>query len=120
HVLRHDGGWTVAQPEPGRLVWTSPLGLRYERLPPLDLSDLPEPRTGAVREDQFDPDALEEIYGPQEPLPWWDPHSCLEMNPEPKPEPKPPTPRPVLTVRQLVGLDPIPGHTANPDEEIPF
>ncbi|MBB6377188.1 hypothetical protein BKA01_004446 [Pseudonocardia eucalypti] len=29
HQLKHDGGWRVAQPRPGRFTWTSPLGRRY-------------------------------------------------------------------------------------------
>jgi hypothetical protein len=72
HMLRHDGGWTVTQPRPGQVVWTSPLGIRYQRPPPLQLHHLPEPRPGAVRDDDPDPDA------DFDPLPWWDPPSCLE------------------------------------------
>ncbi|GAA5148619.1 hypothetical protein GCM10023321_11160 [Pseudonocardia eucalypti] len=29
HRLKHEGGWTVTQPQPGRFIWTSPLGRRY-------------------------------------------------------------------------------------------
>ncbi|GAA5164716.1 hypothetical protein GCM10023321_53660 [Pseudonocardia eucalypti] len=29
HRLKHEGGWTVTQPRPGRFIWTSPLGRRY-------------------------------------------------------------------------------------------
>ena len=120
HMLRHEGGWTVAQPEPGRVVWTSPLGLRYERLPTLDLGDAPEPRQGAVREQHVDPDDLEELYGEQAPLPWWDPPSCFEPCAEPDFRHEAPPPRPPhLTVRRYAGLDPIPGHTT-PGEEMPF
>jgi hypothetical protein len=109
-VLRHEGGWTVTQPEPGRVVWTSPLGLSYERIPPLQLNDLPEPRQGAVRGDDFDPDDpdhLAEILGEPAPLPWWDPPGCLKPDPEPEPGPEP-----------ILGLKP--GQPANPEEEIPF
>ncbi len=34
HALRHEGGWTVAQPTPGRVVWISKLGHHYERVAP--------------------------------------------------------------------------------------
>jgi hypothetical protein len=33
HRLKHEGGWRVAQPEPGMLVWTSPGGREYSRKP---------------------------------------------------------------------------------------
>jgi hypothetical protein len=33
HRLKHEGGWTVTQPTPGTLVWTSPAGRRYVREP---------------------------------------------------------------------------------------
>ncbi len=33
HTLKHHGGWSVTQPQPGRLLWTSYLGREYETLP---------------------------------------------------------------------------------------
>ncbi len=102
HMLRHEGGWTVTQPTPGRVVWTSPLGLTYERAPPLHLHDLPEPRPGAVHEDDYDPEA------DAAPPPSSDPPSCLEPDPEPEPEPP------------YLGLEPRPGQPTIPDEDIPF
>ncbi len=33
HRLKHDGGWSLAQSQPGRLVWTSPTGHTYRRDP---------------------------------------------------------------------------------------
>jgi len=33
HRLKHDGGWQLAQPAPGVLVWTSPTGHTYRRDP---------------------------------------------------------------------------------------
>ncbi len=36
NMLKTDGGFTLAQPEPGRFVWTTPAGLRYETRPGLD------------------------------------------------------------------------------------
>ncbi len=106
HMLRHEGGWTVTQPEPGRIVWTSPLGLRYERVPQLQLHDLPEPRPGAVREDTLDLDDPE-LYGDPAPSPWSDPPSSLEQDPEAARAPEP-----------VLGLKP--GQQTIPDEEIPF
>ncbi|GAA5150900.1 hypothetical protein GCM10023321_17010 [Pseudonocardia eucalypti] len=29
HRLKHEGGWTVTQPQPGQFIWISPLGRRY-------------------------------------------------------------------------------------------
>jgi hypothetical protein len=34
HRLKHLAGWTVEQPEPGVLLWTSPAGHRYRTEPP--------------------------------------------------------------------------------------
>lgn len=33
HTLKHHGGWSVTQTQPGHLTWTSYLGRRYETLP---------------------------------------------------------------------------------------
>lgn len=49
HMLKTEGGWRLSQPEPGRFVWTSPLGRSYPvapepiLLPPRDPD--PAPRT---------------------------------------------------------------------------
>ena len=108
HMLRHEGGWTVTQPTPGRVVWTSPLGLTYERAPPLDLHDLPEPRPGAVHEDDYDPDDPHPDDPDCQPVPppGSDPPTCLEQDPEPEPP--------------FLGLEPRPGQPTIPDEDIPF
>jgi hypothetical protein len=66
----------------------------------VDLHDLPEPRPGAVHEDDYDPD------GDPIPLPGSDPPSCLEQDPDPEPP--------------FLGLEPRPGQPTIPDEDIPF
>jgi hypothetical protein len=43
HRLKHDGGWALRQPEPGRFVWTSRLGHTYPIDPPPIMEPLPEP-----------------------------------------------------------------------------
>jgi hypothetical protein len=100
HMLRHKGGWSVAQASPGHVVWTSPLGRSYQRLPPLELRDLPNPRSGALREDDVDLELERERN--KNSCPGGDPPSCLEPDPEPEPPPPPPGPQ------------------STPDEEIPF
>jgi hypothetical protein len=47
HDAKHRGGWRLEQPRPGRFVWTSPTGHRYEVPPRSALPDLPEPRPPA-------------------------------------------------------------------------
>ncbi len=43
HLLKHEGGWTLEQPEPGLFRWRSPLGQVYwTRGDPID-PDLPDP-----------------------------------------------------------------------------
>ncbi len=36
HRLRHEGGWTITQTQPGNFTWTSRLGHTYHRQPPPD------------------------------------------------------------------------------------
>ena len=43
HRLKHEGGWQVHQLEPGRLIWTSRLGMHYAVRPPLIIQPLPDP-----------------------------------------------------------------------------
>jgi hypothetical protein len=66
----------------------------------VDLHDLPEPRPGAVREDDYDP------HGDPIPPPGSDPPSCLDHHPEPEPP--------------CLGLEPRPGQPTTPDQDIPF
>ena len=99
HRLRHVGGWTVEHTAPGQLTWTSPLGRRYQRRPLPGLLDLPEPRPGNIDERDPEPD-------PEDPLPGWDPISCLQ--PEAPPVPK-----------QTRNPDWILGRPGGPDDEPP-
>jgi hypothetical protein len=111
HRLRHEGGWTVEHPAPGQLTWTSPLGRRYRRRPPPGLLDLPEPRPGAIDERDPEPDL-------EDPLPWWDPDTCLQ--PEPQSEPPPPPPPPSAPApKQAWDPASIFGRPGGPDDEIP-
>jgi hypothetical protein len=43
HRLKHQGGWTLTQPEPGIFAWTSRLGVHYHVRPPLIIEPVPEP-----------------------------------------------------------------------------
>ena len=94
HRLRHEGGWQVAQDQPGQVTWTSRLGRTYQRPRPPGLLELPFPRNGAIDERDPEPD-------PEDPLPGWDPDTCLE------PEPQPPPP-PILTAPPGCDDDEIP------------
>lgn len=42
HTLKHQTGWTLQQPEPGRFTWTSPLGQKYDTRGGPIIPDLPE------------------------------------------------------------------------------
>jgi hypothetical protein len=44
HRARHEGGWHVTSPEPGVIVWHSPLGHYYTVTPPPIISRLPDPQ----------------------------------------------------------------------------
>jgi hypothetical protein len=46
HRAKHDGGWRVTMPDPGLILWSSPLGHSYPtRLPPIMVGSLnPQPR----------------------------------------------------------------------------
>ena len=93
HRLRHDGGWTITQTEPGHFTWTSPLGHVYHRTPPPGLDELPDPMpvTGDDGDDADEPAAL----STQD----WRTATCMEPElrrppapPEPPPPPPPPSP----------------------------
>jgi hypothetical protein len=43
HRVKHEGGWTLHQPEAGTFRWTSRLGHIYHRHPPAIIEPLPEP-----------------------------------------------------------------------------
>lgn len=44
HHAKHDAGWRVSQPEPGRFVITTRAGVTYETHPKLIIEPLPAPR----------------------------------------------------------------------------
>jgi Domain of unknown function (DUF222) len=43
NLIKLDGGWRLEQPEPGRFVWTTPAGLRYEVQPEPVSDPTPDP-----------------------------------------------------------------------------
>lgn len=78
HKLRHEGGWTVRQPQPGYFVWISRLGVHYSVRPPLIIEPLPDPiprqpaatyRRGDHDEGKEDPIWREPLVPPAEPEP---------------------------------------------------
>jgi hypothetical protein len=34
HLMKHEAGWTLVQPRPGHVIWTTPTGHTYTRIPP--------------------------------------------------------------------------------------
>ena len=98
HRLRHEGGWTVIQPRPGHLIWTSRLGIRYDVRPPLIIQQLPDPipRASGYRRqapyqdsdqnesaDQHDPAGEEDCPTWREPS---KPRPAIEPHPTPEPD----------------------------------
>ena len=43
HLMKHEGGWRLEQPQPGRFVWHSPLGQVYRTRGDPIAPDLPDP-----------------------------------------------------------------------------
>ena len=80
HTLKHEAGWTLAQPRPGAFVWTSPLGGRYDVAPEPVLPTLPDPRPAP--DDPYDDEPA--TAGPDTLTLW-----------RPRPPPPPPEPDPV-------------------------
>ncbi len=80
HTMKHQGGWTLTQPEAGHFVWTSPLGQTYATRGEPIMPDLPQPLPRDI-----DPDP------PGVPMTLEGPILCL-------PEPSPPPERPPITV----------------------
>ncbi|MGH3914986.1 MAG: HNH endonuclease signature motif containing protein [Pseudonocardiaceae bacterium] len=60
HLLKHEGGWRLCQPEPGHFVWTSPLGREYHARPQPISIDLSDPRPGPEYPNAIPPDNLNE------------------------------------------------------------
>ncbi len=89
HALRHDGGWTVEQPAPGRVVWTSPLGHRYERVPPFTQALVPIPEPTRPDEDPTPYWGDDIPYSPSDRC-TYDVVVPQQRAPEPAPPEKPP------------------------------
>ncbi len=51
HLMKHDGGWSLAQPGPGRFVWCSPLRQTYRTRGDPIAPDLPDPLPGNDHDD---------------------------------------------------------------------
>ncbi len=81
HRLKHEGGWTLHQSQPGHFHWTSRLGHHYQRRPPPILEALPDPIIG----DQ----PLIPLWIPVD-TDWEDSEIWEQSHPEPAPESPPP------------------------------
>jgi hypothetical protein len=81
HRLKHDGGWRLHQPEPGRLVWTTRLGHTYPIEPAPIIEELPEP--APADRPVLNPPSIGATPKADEPI-----------LPPPEPEPEPPEPPP--------------------------
>jgi hypothetical protein len=87
HRLRHEGGWTVHQPTPGRIIWTSPLGHQYQRITPPGPTQAfdPMPNPTRPKDDWWHHENQNHDH------PGWSPHTCLEHHttpPQPAPQPE--------------------------------
>ena len=60
-MLKTEGGWRLEQPEPGRFIWTSPLGRVYPVEPEPILAP-PIPPVTREPETWFDEPAPEPVY----------------------------------------------------------
>ncbi|HEU0089226.1 MAG TPA: HNH endonuclease signature motif containing protein [Pseudonocardiaceae bacterium] len=90
HLVKHDGGWQLYQPEAGHFLWISPLGRKYHTRPQPIAPDLPDPLPGPE-------------YPDCPPAPTPDENGPILYRPPPEPEPPPPQPP-----------------AADPDEPPPF
>jgi hypothetical protein len=86
HRLRHEGGWTITQTEPGHFTWTSRLGRTYHRRLPPSLDDLPDPMPTA----ETDEDSPAEDGDPS--TEDWQNSTCMVPDPPRPPEPQQPPP----------------------------
>jgi hypothetical protein len=77
HTMKHQGGWTLTQPQTGHFTWTSPLGQAYHTRGEPIIPDLPQPLPR-------DPD-------PQR-LPMMDEEPILHLAEPPSPQPARPPP----------------------------
>jgi hypothetical protein len=75
HTMKHRGGWTLTQPEPGWFRWRSPLGQLYRTRGEPIAVDLPRWEVGPI----FQPGGWARLHPPRgEPKP-------AEPNPRPPP-----------------------------------
>lgn len=81
HRLKHEGGWTLRQPQPGHFHWTSRLGHRYQRRPPPIIEPLPDPIIGGR--------PLIPLQIPVD-TEWANSEIGEQSPPEPEPDPPPP------------------------------
>lgn len=83
HGLKSAPGWGLDQPEPGRFIWTSPLGGRYPVQPEPILPALPDPHpaTDDPAHDRAAPTSPENLV-------------LYRPDPPPAPDPPPPPPDP--------------------------
>jgi hypothetical protein len=64
HLMKHHGGWSLTQPEPGRFCWRSPLGQHYWTRGDPIAPGLPEPLPGHDEEpDEAGSDGLARQIG---------------------------------------------------------
>ncbi|MGH3797535.1 MAG: HNH endonuclease signature motif containing protein [Pseudonocardiaceae bacterium] len=92
HLLKHERGWRLRQPEPGHFIWTSPLGREYHARPQPIITDLADPLPGPEYPAEPPPDTHDE-------------HGPILYRPPPEPEPPPARP---------------PAPAVEPDEPPPF
>ncbi|MDQ2791549.1 MAG: hypothetical protein DLM60_01000 [Pseudonocardiales bacterium] len=92
HLLKHEGGWRLRQPEPGHFVWTSPLGRVYHTRPQPITTDLPDPLPRSEYLDAQPPTTHDE-------------HEPIFYRPPPRPDPPPAS---------------VPTPPGDPDEPAPF
>ncbi|MGH3692899.1 MAG: hypothetical protein ACRDRX_02660, partial [Pseudonocardiaceae bacterium] len=78
HTMKHQGGWTLQQPEAGHFKWISPLGQIYHTRGEPITPDLPPP---LPRDTHPDPDP------PGIPMTW---EGSILHPPEPPPPARPP------------------------------
>jgi hypothetical protein len=90
HTMKHRGGWTLTQPEPGWFRWRSPLGQLYRTRGEAIAVDLPRPVPGRRECDGPAPGAVRWEVGPI-----FQPGQWARLHP-PRGVPKPaePNPRP--------------------------
>ena len=90
HTMKHRGGWTLTQPEPGWFHWRSPLGQLYRTRGEPIAVDLPRPVPGRRECDGPAPGSVRWEVGPI-----FQPGGWARLHP-PRGEPKPaePNPRP--------------------------